>query len=175
MSDRFAHRLRLDQIGEGERLDILADEGERNAIARRLSLPLLERLEAHVTLTRAGSCIRATGRLVASLEQSCVVSGDPVAAHIDEPFSIQFLPEPAGNSPEEEIELGEEDCDTVFYDGALIDLGSAIADTLALSIDPYPRSAGADAALREAGILTEEQASPFAVLAGLSRRGSEKA
>ena len=53
----------------------------------------------------------------------------------------------------------------VFYDGAVIDLGGAIADTLALSLDPYPRSAGADAALKEAGVLTEEQASPFAVLA----------
>ena len=41
------------------------------------------------------------------------------------------------------------------------------ADTLALSLNPYPRSAGADAALREAGVLTEEQTSPFAVLAKL--------
>ena len=49
----------------------------------------------------------------------------------------------------------------------MIDLGGAIADTLALSLDPYPRSASADAALKEAGVLTEEQASPFAVLAGL--------
>ena len=175
MSDRFAHRLRLDQIGDGERLDLIADESERSAIARRLSLVSLERLEAHVTMVHAGTCIRAHGRLLASLEQSCVVSGDPVAAHVDEPFSIQFIPEPSSSSPDEEIELGEEDCDTVFYDGASIDLGSAIADTLALSIDPYPRSAGADAALKEAGILTEEQASPFAVLAGLSRGGSEKA
>jgi uncharacterized metal-binding protein YceD (DUF177 family) len=55
----------------------------------------------------------------------------------------------------------------VFYDGAAIDLGTAIADTLALSLDPYPRSASADAALKEAGVLSEEQASPFAVLAKL--------
>jgi uncharacterized metal-binding protein YceD (DUF177 family) len=57
----------------------------------------------------------------------------------------------------------------VFYDGASIDLGSAIADTLALSLDPYPRCAEADAALKEAGVTSEEQASPFAALAALKK------
>ena len=73
------------------------------------------------------------------------------------------------SAPDEEVELGESDCDVVFYDGALIDLGAAIADTLVLSLDPYPRSAGADATLKEAGVMTEEQASPFAVLAKLRK------
>jgi uncharacterized metal-binding protein YceD (DUF177 family) len=71
--------------------------------------------------------------------------------------------------PEEEIELGESDLDVVFHDGAAIDLGTSIADTLALSLNPYPRSAGADAALKEAGVLAAEQASPFAVLAKLRK------
>jgi uncharacterized metal-binding protein YceD (DUF177 family) len=84
------------------------------------------------------------------------------------------MPEPESGGPEEEIELGAEDCDVVFYDGSAIDLGSAIADTLALSIDPYPRSAGADAALKEAGILTQEQASPFAALATLKGSAGKK-
>jgi uncharacterized metal-binding protein YceD (DUF177 family) len=106
---------------------------------------------------------------VAALDQSCVVTGDPVAAHVDEPFALLFTPEPQAGGADEEIELGEADCDTVFYDGAVIDLGSAIADTLALSLDPYPRSAGAEAALKEAGVLTEEQASPFAALAKLRK------
>jgi len=106
--------------------------------------------------------------LVAALDQSCVITGDPVAAHVDEHFDLLFTPEPI-ESADEEIELGESDCDVVFYDGASIDLGGAIADTLALSLDPYPRSAGAEAALKEAGVMTEEQASPFAVLAKLRK------
>jgi uncharacterized metal-binding protein YceD (DUF177 family) len=171
MSDHFAHQLRLDQVRDGERLDLVANDAERSAIARRLSLQGLDRLEAHVCLERAGAIVRAKGRLVAALEQSCVVTGDPVAAHVDEPFALLFTPEPASSTPDEEVELGEADCDTVFYDGALIDLGSAIADTLALSLDPYPRSAGADAALKEAGVLTEGQASPFAILAKLRESG----
>ena len=169
MSDRFAHQLRLDQIRDGERLDLVADDDERAAVATRLGLSSLDRLEAHVCLERTGQIVRAHGRLLAALDQSCVVTGVPVAAHVDEPFGLLFTPEPSAARPDEEVELGESDCDVVFYDGALIDLGSAIADTLALSLDPYPRSAGADAALKEAGVLTEEQASPFAVLAKLRK------
>lgn len=168
MSDRFAHRLRLDQIRDGERLDLSADEVERAATAKRLGLASIDRIEAHVMLTRTGDTVRAEGRLVAALDQSCVITGDPVAAHVDEPFAILFMPEPPANL-DEEIELGESDCDVVFFDGASIDLGTTIADTLALSLDPYPRSAGAEAALKEAGVLTEEQASPFAVLAKLKK------
>jgi uncharacterized metal-binding protein YceD (DUF177 family) len=167
MSDGFAHALRLDRIRDGERLDLVADEAERRSIARRLGLASLDRLEAHVCLARTGEVIRSTGRLLASLEQNCVITNDPVPAHVDESFDLVFMPEPEGTHADEEIELGEADCDVVFHDGAAIDLGTALADTLALSLDPYPRSAGADAALKEAGIMTEAEASPFAALAKL--------
>ena len=172
MNDRFAHHLRLDQIRDGERLDLSADEGERQAVAERLGLGGLDRFEAHAVMSRIGQNVRAEGRIVAALEQSCVVTGEPVAAHVDEPFALMFVPEPQETTPEAEIELGAEDCDTVFYDGAAIDLGGAIADTLALSLDPYPRSAGAEAALKEAGVLSEEQAGPFAALAKLKKSDS---
>jgi uncharacterized metal-binding protein YceD (DUF177 family) len=167
MSDRFAHQLRLDQIRDGERIDLVADDTERNAIAQRLGLQSLSCLEAHTVISRTGEIIRVQGRLAASLEQSCVVTSEPVAAHVDEPFELVFMPEPQSGGSEEDVELGETDCDVVFYDGAVVDLGGAIADTLALTLDPYPRSAGADAALKEAGVLTETEASPFAALAKL--------
>ncbi len=171
MTDRFAHQLRIDQIRDGERIDLAADESECRAIAQRLGLESLDRFEAHAVLTRKGELVRAQGRLSASLNQSCVVTSEPVAAYVDEPFELIFIPEPESSRADEEIELGESDCDVVFHDGASIDLGNAIADTLALSVDPYPRSAGADAALKEAGVLTEAEASPFAALAKLKNRG----
>jgi len=173
MTDSFAHHLRLDQIRDGQRLDLNADDSERGAIAKRLGLQSLDRLEAHATLTKNGDLIRAAGRLAAALAQSCVVTGEPVTAHIDEPFDLMFLPEPKSGGHEGEIEIGEADCDTVFYDGAAIDLGGAIGDTLALGLDPYPRSAGAEAALKEAGVMTEEQAGPFAALSALKKRESD--
>ena len=169
MSD-FAHRLPLDQIRDGDRLDIVADDEERTAVADRLDLLNLDRFEAHAVLSRDGLKVRASGRLKAALGQSCVATGEAVPAHIDEPFDLLFVPEPKSRSADDEIELGEDELDTIFHDGSAIDLGGAIADTLALSLDPYPRSAGADAALREAGVLAEEEASPFAALAALKSK-----
>jgi uncharacterized metal-binding protein YceD (DUF177 family) len=173
MTDRFAHCLPVEQIREGERLDLVADETERRSIAKRLGLNALGRLEAHVTLSRTALLVRATGRIAATLEQSCVVTGEPVAAHVDEPFTLHFMPAGEVAREEDEIELRERDCDIVFFDGGVIDLGGAIADTLALSLDPYPRSASSDAALREAGVLSQERASPFAVLARLKKSNED--
>ena len=174
MTEGFAHRLPLNQIRDGERIDLAAEEEERLKIADRLGLRSLDRLEAHATLERKGGMIRARGRLKAGLCQSCIITGDPVEAHIDEAFDIHFLPEPSAEGGDEEIELVESDCDVVFHDGSAIDLGSAIADTLALGLDPYPRSAGAEAALKEAGVLTEAEAGPFAALAKLKRSDSDQ-
>lgn len=172
MTDEFAHRLSLNQIRDGERIELSADEGERLRIADRLGLRSLDRLEAHATMERKGEIVRARGRLKANLCQSCVVTDEPVDAHVDEAFDVYFLPEPNPSSSDEEVELVESDCDVVFHDGSAIDLGSAVADTLALSVDPYPRSAGAEAVLKEAGVLTEAEAGPFAALAKLKRSDS---
>ena len=162
--NEFVHRLQLDQIRDGDRIDINANAGELAAIAGRLRLLSLDRLDAHTVLARDGERVKATGRLKASLSQACVATGEPVAEHVDEAFALSFVPAPTAD---EELELDAEQLDTIFHDGASIDLGTAIADTLALAVDPYPRSAKADAALREAGVLSEEEAGPFAALAAL--------
>ena len=166
MSSDFACRLPLDRIRDGERIDLVADEAECAAIAKRLDLISIDRLEAHAVLACDGREVRASGRIKAALEQSCVATGEPVPARVDEPFDLTFLPEPRG-SPDDEIELGADEMDVVFHDGAAIDLGPAVAATLALVLDPYPRGPNADAALRAAGVMNEEQAGPFAVLAKL--------
>jgi uncharacterized metal-binding protein YceD (DUF177 family) len=172
MSEDFSHRLPLDRIGAGERVDLVASEAECAAIAKRLGLVSLDRLDAHAVLERDGGEVRATGRVKAALVQSCVASGEPLPARVDEPFEILFVPEPQGRG-EEELELGAGELDVVFHDGAAIELGSAIADTLALAIDPFPRGPSADAALKAAGVLSEEQAGPFAALAKLRGKESE--
>ena len=162
----FAHRLTLAGIRDGQRLEVAADEAERTAVAERLRLLGLERFEAAATLHRDGEEIRASGRIRAAVIQACVASGEPVPAMIDEAFELLFRPEPVV-APDQEIELSEEDCDVVFHDGREIDLGGALADELALALDPYPRSAAAEDALKDAGVLSEEQAGPFAALAAL--------
>ena len=166
----FVHRLQLDQIRDGDRIDVNANAEELAAVAGRLRLLSLDRLDAHSVLTRDGDRVKATGRLKASLSQACVATGEPVAQHVDEAFDLSFVPAPTA---EEELELDADQLDTIFHDGLGIDLGSAIADTLALALDPYPRSAAADEALRTAGVLSEEQAGPFAALAALKAKMSE--
>ena len=82
----------------------------------------------------------------------------------------QFVPAPRGVPGDEEIELGAHELDTLFHDGQAIDLGEAIADSLALGLDPYPRSPDAESALKEAGVISEEEAGPFAALAALKSK-----
>jgi uncharacterized metal-binding protein YceD (DUF177 family) len=169
MSD-FGHRLTLDRIRDGDRIDLIADAAECATIAERLDLAALERLDAHAVLRRDRDRVRATGRLKAALEQRCVATGDVLPVHVDEAFDLQFVPAPKGVPGDDEVELGADDLDTLFHDGQAIDLGDAIADSLALSLDPYPRSANAEAALKEAGVISEEEAGPFAALAALKSK-----
>lgn len=177
MSETFSCRLNLDKVHDGERIDLTATDVEREALAKRLGLLGIERLDAHCALDRvagaAPGAIRARGRIKAALTQSCVATGEPLPAYVDEAFELHFQPEPAG-TPDDEIELSGDELDVIFHDGSAIDLGEAIADTLALSLDPYPRGPNAEVALQEAGVISEEQAGPFAALAALKRKMGEE-
>lgn len=171
----FSRPHRLDQIGAGEsQVPIEADAGERAALAARFGLRTLDSLAADYRIHRDARGVIATGHLSARAVQACVITDEPVPASIEEDFAIRFVPEPEGDGGEEEIELSEDDCDIAFYTGGAIDLGEAAAETLALALDPYPRSANAEAALRDAGVISEEEAKrqaeergPFGGLAGL--------
>lgn len=168
----FSRAVRIDTLSDMPRsLIVEADEAERAALAKRFDLQAIAALEAEVALVRTGETVSATGRLRAAVTQSCVATGTPVEAVIDEPFRILFSPLPEADGGEEEIELSEEECDVVFYEGGSVDVGEAAAETLALSLDPWPRAPGAEEALKEAGVVsedeTQEAASPFAGLAGL--------
>jgi len=166
MTPEFPRPQRLDQIGSGEsKVEIEADAGERTALARRFGLPAIDRLAAHFVLHRDASGIVAKGHLSATVTQACVVTDAPVPATVEEDFALRFVPE--GSEQDDEVELSENACDTVFYTGGSIDLGEAAAETLALALDPFPRSPGAAQALKEAGVLSEEEAGPFGALAGL--------
>lgn len=166
MTPEFSRLQRLDKIGAGEnRVAIEADEAERAALAQRFGLIAIERLAADYVVQRDAAGILGRGHLSGAVVQACGVTGAPVPAAIKEVFAIRFVPE--GSPAGDEIELSEEDCDTVFYSGGAIDLGEAAAETLALALDPFPRSPDAETALRDAGVLSEEEAGPFAALAKL--------
>jgi adhesin HecA-like repeat protein len=167
----FSRAFRLDTLsGEPRPVEIEADPAERAALARRFELVAVDALTAAGTLVRRGGTIEAAGSLRARVTQSCVATAEPVEASLEEHFRIDFRPSPEAEA-EEEIELDAAELDVVFYEGGAIDLGEAVAQTLFLALDPYPRCPAAQAALREAGVKSEEEAraetSPFAVLKGL--------
>jgi uncharacterized metal-binding protein YceD (DUF177 family) len=164
----FSRPVRIDTLGEGPRsMTIEADAGERAALARRFGLVEIARLAAEAALVRRGEEVIATGRVAAAVTQSCVASGEPVEAVVDEPFELMFRPAPPAERTDDEVELSDTELDLVFYDGAAIDLGEAAAETLFLSLDPYPRAPDAQEALKAAGVKSEEEAGPFGALAEL--------
>ncbi len=165
----FSRTVRIDTLGPSVRmLSIGADEAERAALARRFGLQAIEHLSAEAELTRSGDSVRASGTLSAKVTQSCVATGAPVEEDVAEDFRIEFRPHPAASgSADEEIELGEGELDVVFYDGAAVDVGEAVAESLSLALNPYPRCPDADAALSEAGVHKEGEEPRTGALAGL--------
>jgi uncharacterized metal-binding protein YceD (DUF177 family) len=168
LAPEFSRTHKADQIGRlAERLHIAAKEPERAALAQRFGLVALDRLEADYGVAVEDGAIIARGRVRAELAQPCVATGVAVPETIDSDFVLRFVVESADAPEAEELELDAEDCDTIGYDGHVIDMGEAVAETMALAMTPFPRAPDADAYLKEAGVLSEEQASPFAVLLGL--------
>lgn len=152
---------------------VLADEGERAALVRRFDLIALDALTATLSVAVEGNAILVNGTMTARAVQSCVATAEPVSAEVAAPIAIKLVPAvelivlPKGEGAEAEVELDGEDLDVVDYDGASIDLGEIVAQSLALALDPWPRHADADAILRAAGVKSEEEAGAFGALAGL--------
>lgn len=164
----FSRPVRVDTLGEGERrMEIEAGEDERSALARRFGLAGIARLSAEFGLRRDGADVMMAGSLSAAVTQSCVATGAPLEAALEEPFDLVFRPQPQARNADEEVELGEAEMDVIFYDKAAIDVGEAVAETLLLNLDPYPRAPDAEQALKAAGVKSEEEAGAFGALAGL--------
>lgn len=168
MTPEFSRPERLDAIGAGERgVQIAADADERVALARRFDLIAVDRLEADLTLRREAAGIAVRGRVTAAVTQACSVTGVPLTAAIDEPVALLFVESVEGQG---EVELDAGALDTVEIEGGGIDLGEVAAETLALSLDPFPRSPDAADALKAAGVISEEEAGPFGALKDLKAK-----
>ena len=148
-------------------LAIQATEEERAALARRFGLVRIDRLEAEVALEVDGEAVDARGRLRAAIVQSCAVSGEDLPVTIDEPLTLRFVPEvPVTQS---EIELEASELDEIPFTGHAIDVGEAVAQSLALAIDPYAVGPDAERVRQEKGLLDQAAAGPFAALAALKK------
>ncbi len=144
---------------------ITASADECAALAKRFGLVAVKSLEARIALKADGPTVRATGRFTADIVQSCAVSGEDLPVKIAEPIALHFVPPADAPASEEEIELEAEDLDEIEMEGTRFDLGEAVAQSLALAIDPYLEGPGAEA-VRKAGLLGQSESSPFAALKG---------
>lgn len=147
-----------------------ADENERKALARRFGLVSVDALRATVVLQADAVAVTAKGRIAAKIVQSCAVSGADLPVTIEDALSFRFVAPRSEAKPDEEIEIDEDDCDEIEFTGQTFDLGEAVAQSLALAIDPYATGPDAEDARRKAGIVDENAPSgPFAALAGLKK------
>lgn len=153
---------------EGKAVTLVANEAERTALARRFGIVRIDRLEAEIVLFRDGTAVNATGRLIADIVQSCAVSAEDLPVALREPLAFRFVPE--REARDEEVELDAEELDEIPYAGSIFDLGEAVAQSVALAIDPFAVGPEAEEARRRTGIASEEASGPFAALAALKKK-----
>ena len=139
---------------------LTATDAECAALAERFAIVAVRHLTATVSLEAQGEEVRATGNVEAGVVQACAVSGDELDVSISEPLALHFVPTSAlpEYDPDEEVELTEEELDQIPYDGTAFDLGEAVAQSLALAIDPYLEGPNADETRRQHGLVEEGEA-----------------
>jgi uncharacterized metal-binding protein YceD (DUF177 family) len=139
--------IRIDHVPpEGREIEVKADAGQRAAIAERLEISAVDRLEARLRLTRFRGGLRVEGHLQAVTVQPCVVTFAPVAQQIDEPVDRIFLPaserpKAGAAHPEMFVDLEADELPD-YFEGHEVDLTDALIETVALALDPYPRAEG---------------------------------
>ncbi|MBX2833807.1 MAG: DUF177 domain-containing protein [Micavibrio sp.] len=144
-------------------MTISPDDDEIKRLAQRLGVIDINELKADLKiLQEQGShIIHVSGMLHAKIEQSCVVTSEPVITQVDESFeswyadqeeSVSFAKkrrekESKGGHAEVRI-LDEQDDPEPVIDGQ-IDLGELVTQYLSLSIDPYPHAEGVERSIDE--------------------------
>jgi uncharacterized metal-binding protein YceD (DUF177 family) len=173
----FSRRIAVDRHVEPvQAFDIEANPAERAALARRFGLVSLDRLTASGQVETLDGGRRAVlqARFDAHVVQTCIVTLDPVPADVSESFALEYAADAPSAVPADlDIDPEEMDPPEPLIEAA-IDVGEAVAEHLALALDPYPRAPGAqlppeyDAGQGEEGESAKD--SPFKALSGLVRK-----
>ena len=142
----FSRIVAGDRMEAVETLEIVADGAERAALARRFGLDSLDALTASVTLTKFGDRrrVRLSANFSADVLQSCVVTLEPAPSRIEDSFVLVYDEDAGGPAEAETVVLLKGRISPEPWSGVVIDVGEAVAEHLALALDPYPRATGAD-------------------------------
>jgi uncharacterized metal-binding protein YceD (DUF177 family) len=160
------HQILTDppQAGVEDRLD--ASPAECAALAERFGIEALKHFSARFTRKPyPGGGLLISGWIKAEPVQLCIVSLEPVTERLDKPFTLVVLPHDGALS-EDPDGPDEIQADATGH----FDLGEALAEELSLSLNPYPRKAGAHLPLppeEAAEPIEAPPRNPFAKLAAL--------
>ena len=174
MSDEleFSRPIVVEQLPpKGRTWELTATPEECARLADRMAIPKVLALEAKVKAVPLASVgmVRVSGDLSARVVQTCVVTLEPLEQTVSDHFSMTFGNDDAGSDDLEiNVDYDQDDPPDPVIDGK-IDLGEAVAEHLALALDPYPRAPGAESVVVEVVEPNEvpTPVSPFAALSGL--------
>jgi hypothetical protein len=173
--------IRIDDVPEtGRRVELEANDDTRAALAAPAGVDAIEQLSAAFKLSRRGhDGLHVTGRVNATVRQTCVVTLEPVVNRIEEPIDVDFVPAhdggAAGSGDGETHLVRAADDPEPLVDGAA-DLGLLATEFLILGVDPHPRKAGAAFAAADAADAADADAAanPFAALASWKKNDTVK-
>jgi hypothetical protein len=128
---------------DGLQVERAASPEERNAVARALDLLGCHSLTARYALSlRGGGHVHLSGTVRAQVEQSCVVTLEPLLNEVHERFSIDYWPE--GDMPEPgsgELDFSDRpDLEPIV--AGRVEVGNVVFQALASGIDLFPRKPG---------------------------------
>ncbi len=143
----FSRPVAADRIGrDGYAVTIEASAVECAALARRFGIVALAGLVARCRLRPVpGGMIELRASFEAEVTQECVVTLEPFPARVLEEFTQRYALDPqrhrATAAEDEPFDPDADDPPEALQDGG-IDLGEAVAQQLALALDPFPRAPG---------------------------------
>jgi uncharacterized metal-binding protein YceD (DUF177 family) len=154
----YSEPVRLHQLGSGVKRTLEPDAAARARIVKALDLASLDTFTAEMALAPSPAGWRLSGRVQASLAQTCGITLDPLPLEIDATFALTLAE--AVDEESEEIVITMDDESPDLIENGQIDLGQYAVEQLALRLDPFPRKSGAEF------VQPPEPAeiSPFAVL-----------
>jgi uncharacterized metal-binding protein YceD (DUF177 family) len=162
MHTEFSRPVKAGHIhGAPQSYELAADEQTRAALAARFSLPGIAVLTGVFVLSHhRGGIIAADLVMKAQVTQLCVITLEPFEAGIEERVALHFVPAEKLADEEEMAPESLDGPDEIPYQDDVIDLGEALAEQLALALDPYPRKPGAELPPEA----SDDGANPFSAL-----------
>jgi hypothetical protein len=125
----------------GQSEELRATEAECAAVAKALEILSCENLVARYEIRPlGGGRFLLRGEVAADVTQACIVTLDPVAAHLSDRFAVELRPADElsddADVAEREV-LGGDDIEPI-EDGR-IEAGRIIFEHVSAVLDPYPR------------------------------------